>query len=69
MSRIAAIIFFLGISSLFAQESRLLRYPNTSESQVSFVYGGDIYIAPINVGFGTETNNSRRIRAISEIFA
>ncbi len=50
MSRIAAIIFFLGISSLFAQESRLLRYPNTSESQVSFVYGGDIYIAPISGG-------------------
>lgn len=45
---ILGIFIFSGILS--AQEARLLRYPNTSDNQVTFVYGGDIYLAPINGG-------------------
>jgi tricorn protease len=43
-------VLFLSGQILLSQETRLLRYPNTSESQVSFVYGGDVYVAPITGG-------------------
>ncbi len=33
-----------------SEETRLLRYPNTSKTQVTFCYGGDIYVAPIEGG-------------------
>lgn len=55
----ALILLFVSLSlSTFGQEARLLRYPNTSESQVSFVYGGDIYIAPIGGGAAQRLTSS-----------
>ena len=52
MQRFIALSFgiILFTLSVFSQEARLLRYPNTSDTQVSFAYVGDIYVAPISGG-------------------
>ncbi|MFC2130903.1 S41 family peptidase [Bacteroidota bacterium] len=44
-------LFFLIITPfLNSEESRLLRYPNSSKTQITFTYGGDIYTVPIEGG-------------------
>lgn len=52
MNKLAILLTFVlfCIQTSFSQEARLLRFPNTSETEVAFVYGGDIYIAPIAGG-------------------
>ncbi|MBX3043592.1 MAG: PD40 domain-containing protein [Candidatus Kapabacteria bacterium] len=60
MQRLTALvigILFIAIGA-FSQEARLLRYPNTSETQVSFIYGGDVYIAPISGGIAQRITTS-----------
>ncbi|ROL58804.1 protease, partial [Bacteroidetes/Chlorobi group bacterium ChocPot_Mid] len=42
------IVFFT--STIIAKEARLLRYPNTSKTQIAFTYGGDIYTVPLQGG-------------------
>ncbi len=47
-SFLLAMILFTSLS--FSKETRLLRYPNTSSTQITFVYGGDVFVAPIKGG-------------------
>ncbi|HRP01127.1 MAG TPA: PDZ domain-containing protein [Candidatus Kapabacteria bacterium] len=49
---------FLFTSILEAQETRLLRYPNTSADEITFVYGGDIYTVGIKGGIARRLTSS-----------
>lgn len=44
-----------------AEESRILRFPNTSKTQVTFSHGGDIWVAPINGGLAHRLTTSEGI--------
>lgn len=50
MNKLCIFILLFFSTALLSQEARLLRYPNTSSTNVTFVYGGDIYVAPISGG-------------------
>ncbi len=54
----AILTFFLLVSVINAQETRLLRYPNTSADEITFVYGGDIYVVGINGGIARRLTSS-----------
>ena len=43
----------------FAIDARLMRYPDVSESQVAFVYAGDIWVAPKNGGAAVRLSSPR----------
>ncbi|MFH1050732.1 MAG: PDZ domain-containing protein [bacterium] len=43
-------IIILLANILDAKETRLLRYPNTSKTHITFTYGGDLYTVPIQGG-------------------
>jgi len=61
------IIFFISVS-LYAQnidETRLLRFPNTSDKNITFTYGGNIYIAPIDGGLATKLTSYIGIEQMS----
>lgn len=45
-------------SFLEAQETRLLRYPNSSADEITFVYGGDIYTVNIKGGIARRLTSS-----------
>lgn len=47
--------------TLFAQESRLLRFPNASKDQITFVYAGDIYVVSKNGGLARKITSSEGI--------
>ena len=54
--------------SIYAQnidETRLLRYPNTSDNKITFTFGGNIYIASIDGGFATKLTSHIGIEQIS----
>lgn len=53
------LLFFSFISSLSAEEGRLLRYPNASSTQITFCYGGDIYVAPKDGGLAMKLTSSQ----------
>jgi len=50
--------FFFLFSNLFSEETRLLRYPNSSATEITFVYGGDIYTVPIDGGTARRLTSS-----------
>ncbi len=50
MKRLLLIFFLIFISNLFSKEARLLRYPNSSQDKIVFVYAGDLYIVDKNGG-------------------
>ena len=57
------LLFFLAVifcnQQLFAQiDARLFRYPDVSATQISFVYGGDIWIVSKNGGTATRITSS-----------
>ena len=57
----ACLFVFLSISctSLFSQvDARLFRFPDVSSTQIAFVYGGDIWIAPKTGGTATRITTS-----------
>lgn len=54
------ILLFIA-SELFAEPTRLLRYPNTSETDIAFVYGGDIYTVPLLGGIARRLTSSEGI--------
>jgi tricorn protease len=61
MKRLFPALIFLTLfigSELFAEEGRLLRYPNTSADQVTFSHGGDIYVAPLSGGLARRITSS-----------
>ncbi len=45
-------------ASLFSKEARILRYPNTSATQITFVHAGDVYIVPIEGGLARRVTSS-----------
>ncbi|MDX9791210.1 MAG: PDZ domain-containing protein [Candidatus Kapabacteria bacterium] len=52
---IAILVIIYSTISMYSQEAGLLRYPNSSDNQVAFIYGGDVYVVPITGG------NARRL--------
>jgi tricorn protease len=51
MKKIIILSLFLGSSMLFAQiNARLFQYPDVSDSEITFSYAGDIWVAPITGG-------------------
>jgi tricorn protease len=46
LTRLGIAILFLVPQVLAAQESRLLRNPDISDTQIVFTYGGDLWVAP-----------------------
>jgi len=44
MKKLFLFFFIISISNLFSSEARLLRYPNSSENKIVFVYAGDLYL-------------------------
>jgi tricorn protease len=68
MKKLIILITLLVPVFLYAQntdETRLLRYPNTSDKNITFTYGGNIYIAPINGGLATKLTSHIGIEQIS----
>ena len=58
------ILLFLiafAFQSMNAEESRLLRYPNTSKTQITFTYACDIYTVPLSGGLARRITNSEGI--------
>ncbi len=53
-------VFFVTIIGLHS-ETRLLRYPHTSDNSIVFVYGGDIYTTSINGGLARRLSTSEGI--------
>ncbi len=50
---------FLLSTSVFAEEARLLRFPDIHIDKVTFVYAGDIYVAPRHGGDATRLTSHR----------
>jgi len=55
------LLLFLLAGIIEAKEARLLRYPNTSKSQIVFTYGGDLYTVPIQGGLARRITVSEGI--------
>ena len=65
-SFLALVLSLVFTASLYAadaidDEAKLLRYPNTSETSVTFNYAGNIYVAPIEGGYASRITNSEGI--------
>jgi tricorn protease len=60
MKRILCIALFcaLFISTRAQIDARLFRYPDVSQTQISFVYGGDIWIVPKTGGTAIRLTSS-----------
>ena len=53
------LVLSFSFTSLFAQvDARLFRYPDVSSTQIAFVFGGDIWIAPKTGGTATRITSS-----------
>lgn len=52
MNKIISLFLLITFFSLdlLAEEARILRYPNTSETHITFVHAGDVYVVPIDGG-------------------
>ncbi|RKX25108.1 MAG: protease [Candidatus Zixiibacteriota bacterium] len=58
--RFSIIVIILLLTSLVsANEARLLRFPDVSTAQVTFVYAGDIYVAPRSGGAATKLTDHK----------
>ncbi|MDQ1266971.1 MAG: tricorn protease [Bacteroidota bacterium] len=58
---IFAVLLFISVNYLYSEETRLLRYPNSSETEITFCYGGDIYSVPIKGGLARRLTSSEGI--------
>lgn len=54
-----AITLIFSINSLLADEARVLRYPNSSDTQITFTHAGDVYVVPIDGGLARKVTNSK----------
>lgn len=52
------LFLFLIISISYANEARLLRYPNSSQTQIVFVYAGDLYVVDKSGGVARKLTSS-----------
>lgn len=55
------ILFLASTSGAFSDEGRILRYPNSSKTQITFCYAGDVYTAPIAGGLARRVTSSEGI--------
>ena len=51
-------LFLFSLQLINAEEARILRYPNSSDTHISFVHGGDIYTVPIAGGIARRITSS-----------
>ncbi len=58
MKKIFICILFFFSTNIFSQETRLLRYPHSSDDNIIFVYAGDIYIVPKSGGIARKITSS-----------
>jgi tricorn protease len=59
MKKIISLLFILSSLSTFSQiNAKLMRYVDVSETQISFVYGGDIWVVDKNGGMAIQLTNS-----------
>lgn len=54
-------LLVFSLSILNAEEGRILRYPNSSATQIAFVHGGDLYTVPISGGIARRITSSEGI--------
>lgn len=64
MNRISTVlVLMIGLllcQHVFAQvDARMLRYPDVSETQITFVYAGDIWVAPIEGGLAQRLSSPK----------
>ncbi len=52
------LISFIAFNIAFSQDTRLLRYPNSSETEITFSHSGDIYVVSINGGIARKITSS-----------
>ena len=52
------LLFIILFYSIQAQDTRLLRYPNSSETEITFSHSGDIYVVSINGGLARKITSS-----------
>ncbi len=57
--RITTALLLLIIHTASALDARLMRYPDVSASQITFVYAGDIWIVPKSGGTATRLSSPR----------
>ena len=56
---LASIGIFFYISTAFSQsETKLMSFPNSSSSEITFSFGGDIYVVPISGGLARRLTTS-----------
>lgn len=53
------VLGFFALSAAIAQDSKMMRYPNTSLTELTFCYAGDVYIVPINGGIARKLTSSQ----------
>ncbi len=58
MKKILFLVLLFITSNLFTQETRLLRYPNSSEDKIVFVYAGDLYLVNKTGGVARKITSS-----------
>ncbi|QIA07997.1 S41 family peptidase [Draconibacterium halophilum] len=64
MKKLALLIMFLAIGFLsFSQETRLLRQPTISDSQVAFAYGGDIWVSDLATNLTTRLTSTGAVES------
>lgn len=51
------LIIFVFVPALQSEEGRLLRYPNSSKTDIVFVYSGDLYVVPLGGGLARKVTN------------
>lgn len=59
MQKIFLLLIILSFTlTSFSEEARILRYPNTSATHVTFVHAGDVFVAPIDGGLARKITSS-----------
>jgi tricorn protease len=57
--------FIVPLFSQIDNPTRLLRFPNTSQTHITFTYAGDVYIVPLSGGLATKLTSSIGIEQMS----
>jgi tricorn protease len=52
-------VLFIASAFLQAEETRLLRFPNSSKTDIAFTHAGDIYVVPINGGVARKVTTAK----------
>ncbi len=55
------LLLLIFTNELFAEEARILRYPNASETHVTFTHAGDVFVAPIAGGLARKLTSSEGV--------